>query len=59
MLYGTLFTLPDAETILASTSEYSVPLFSDFLPLIYLVGGVGLGLLLIFVIIRAVTPGHK
>jgi len=54
MIYGTLFTMPPAATVMASTSEYSSPLFSDFLPLIYLVRGISLGLLIVWVIIQSV-----
>jgi len=51
MIYGTLFTMPSATDIMASTSEYSSPLFTDFLPLIYLVLGVTLAVGLVIVLV--------
>jgi len=55
---GTLFTLPDASTTLANVGAYSSPLFSDFLPLIYIILGVLVIAFLISIIIGAFTKHH-
>lgn len=46
-MYGILFTLPDASTTLNGIGAYSAPIFSDFLPLIELVVGIGLAVAII------------
>jgi len=59
-MYGTLFTLPPASQILASTSEYSNPFFSDFVPLIELVLGITIGVgFVIVVVYLLVSAYHK
>lgn len=55
MLFGTLFTLPDASTTLSNLGAYSVPVVSDFLPLIYVVGGISLALLVVGFVIYLFT----
>lgn len=52
---GTLFTLPDASTTLAGVGAYSSPIFTDFLPVIYIVLGVLVVGFILSLIIRAFT----
>jgi len=54
-MYGILFTLPSASDLLASTSEYSSPMFNDMLPIAILAVGVFLGLFIIGFIIKTIT----
>lgn len=54
-MYGVLFTLPDATSTLASVGAYSSPLFSDFLPLINLIGGFALPVIIVLLAVAAVT----
>jgi len=54
-MYGVLFTLPPAATMMASTSEYAGPLVSDFLPFIFFTLGVVLGLTIVATLIYVVT----
>jgi len=51
-MLGVLFTLPDASSTYAAIGAYSSPLFSEFLPLIYLIAGVGIPVLLIALLVR-------
>jgi hypothetical protein len=51
-LAGTLFTLPDASTTLTAIGAYSAPVFSDFLPLIYLLTGILIPVLAVVLIMR-------
>lgn len=57
MLYGTLFSLPDAPTMLAGIGSTSAPVISDFLPVIYLVGGLFLGIGVVILLIRSFQAG--
>jgi len=52
---GTLFTMPDASTTLNGVGAYAGPIFTDFLPLIYIILGVLVIAFILGVIIRAFT----
>jgi len=50
MLYS-LFVLPSAQQFLASTSEYSAPVVTDFMPFIILVTGIAIGISIVIILI--------
>lgn len=49
-MFGVLFTLPDASTTYAAVGAYSSPLLTEFLPLIYLIAGIGIPIILISIL---------
>jgi len=53
----TIVTLPDASTILASTTAYSSTLFTDFMPLMYLAIGILVAVLAVLWVKRSVAGG--
>jgi len=53
-LFGVLITLPSASTTLAGVGAYSEPLFTEFLPIIYLVLGILIPVLVAVLIISIV-----
>lgn len=53
----TLFTIPDASTIVSSTSDYSSTIFTEFLPIVYVVVGFVVGGLAIRWLIQALKGG--
>jgi len=55
MIYGTLFTMPSAQQVLASTSEYSSPMVTDFLPVIFFTVGTLLGLAVVAFLIYTIA----
>lgn len=54
-IFGTLFTMPDASTSLNAIGEWSAPLFTDFLDLIWYI----LGFAFIIFLIRLVLGIFK
>lgn len=58
-LLGTLFTLPDAPTMLSGIGSTSAPIITDFLPAIYLVGGLFLGIGIVILLIRSFQAGVR
>lgn len=54
-LAGTLFTLPDASSTLATMGSYSSPIFTDLFPLVELIVGVLLAFLVVRLIIGVFT----
>jgi len=52
-----IITLPDASTILASTTAYSGTLFTEFMPLMYLAIGVLVAVLAVLWVKRSVAGG--
>lgn len=59
MLFGTLFSLPDAPTMLAGIGSTTAPVVTDFLPAIYLVGGLFLGIGIVILLIRSFQAGVR
>jgi len=57
-MLGTIFNLPPASQIIASSSEYTSPLVSDFLGVIYLFLGVIIAFAAITFLISVFNP-HK
>jgi len=47
-----LVSLPTPTNFLASTTEWSSPVFSDFLPFIYLAGGIAVALGIVAMVIH-------
>lgn len=47
-----LITIPDPTDFLASTTEWSSPIFTEFLPIIYLAVGLAIGIGIVMMIIR-------
>jgi len=58
MMFGLLFTLPDASTTMNGLGDYSKPVVTDFLPVIYVIGGIVLGLLITRFIIGMLQNSH-
>lgn len=54
-----IFTLPSASTIISSTSDYSGAMFTELLPLAYIVVGLIVAGLLVRFVMRAVLRGIK
>lgn len=52
-----IITVPDASTILSSTTAYSGTLFTDFMPLMYLAIGVTVAVLAVLWVKRVVAGG--
>lgn len=52
MNFLNLVTLPDATDFLASTTEWSSPIFTEFLPLLYLVCGLAIGIGVVAIIMH-------
>lgn len=57
-MLGTLFTLDSASTTMASLGAYSTPIVTDFLPIVYVVGGIALGIFVVVLIIKALSSMH-
>lgn len=53
------FDFPGASVVVASSSDYATTLFTNFLPLLYLVLGIVVGVLAIRYIIRHTTKGVR
>lgn len=52
MFFGTLFTLPDTSTLLADIGTTSAPIVNDFLPVIFIVVGIALGIFIVGFIVN-------
>jgi len=52
-LLGTLFTLPDAPTMLTNIGSTSAPIFTDFLPAVELILGIVLAIFVVQFLIHA------
>lgn len=50
-----LATLPSATTLIASTSEWSSPIFNDLLPFAIVIIGIALGVGLVLLLIKGLT----
>lgn len=55
MLFGVLFNFPDASTTLTNIGAYSAPTLTDFLPIIYLIGGIGIAVVGVLLAVVAVA----
>lgn len=51
-LYATLFTMPSATSTLTEAGEWSSELFDSFLPILYIIIGVGIFVLFFRLIAR-------
>lgn len=58
-MFSILFQIPDASTTLNGLGGYSLPLFSELLPLVYLVGGIFLAIGVVVYLIHVFTNFHK
>lgn len=57
-MLGLLFTLPSASDMLSGIGSTTTPVLSDFMPVIYLVGGIFLAVGIVLLLIRAFVPHH-
>jgi hypothetical protein len=53
------FTLPDAATTMASTTEYSSVMFDELLPVLYIVAGILIGGMIVAKLISTTIKGAK
>jgi len=54
-----LFTVPTAANVIASSTEYSSSLFTEFLPLLYVAVGVTAAVVLLIFLKKWITGGTK
>jgi len=59
MPLGILFTIPDGPTFLANLGSTSSPIVTDFLPVIYVVGGIALAVFIVVTLVLLFTSSHK
>jgi hypothetical protein len=55
-MLGLLFTLPSSPEILSAIGSTTSPVVSDFLPMVYLVAGIGLALTVVIILVRLFMP---
>lgn len=58
-MFATLFTVPSSTTFLGGLTDYSSGMFDTFLPILYIVGGILIGAMIVSKLLGTTVKGAK